>query len=88
MIPLDTPPGAEVICIDASSPRSSECPTEIVLGAVYTVRSWTTEMMTGKSLVDLHENYHEEWAWNPADFRLLDLGGLDACLNSRVKESA
>ncbi len=84
MISLETKPGTEVVCC-ASPARPSDCPTRLVIGRVYTVAGWTSELITGKPLVDLVENYHEEWAWGRDCFRLLDLAGLDALLTRRVE---
>ncbi len=87
MIPLNTAPGTEVVCIEASS-SAPDCPTKLTLGMIYTVKGWCEEFMTNKPLVDLEENYHDEFAWSPEYFRLLDLAGLDALLEARVKEIA
>lgn len=88
MISPHTPPGTEVLCINAGPPRSAECPTRLIFGQVYRVKGWTTELMSEKPLVDLVENYHEDWAWEPECFRPLELAGLDALLDARVKEKA
>lgn len=85
MIALETKPGTEVICIKSPT-RSPRCPTALTVGRVYTVADWTTELMTGKPLVDLVENYHEEWAWGRECFRQLDIAGLDALLADHAKE--
>jgi hypothetical protein len=39
-IPLDTPPGTEVICVDAN-PRDTTIEMPLVEGRLYTVRGWT-----------------------------------------------
>jgi hypothetical protein len=86
MIPIDTPPGTKVICINTRLRLATRA--AIVCGQIYTVHGWTTEILTNKPLVDLVENYDEEWAWEPENFRLLDIAGLDALLDAREKGAA
>lgn len=87
MIPLNTPPGAEVICIDDAN-WSTRCPFQLRRGCIYTVRGWTNELFTNNPLVDLEEVYHEEWAPEPWRFRLIDIGRLDMLLDAREQEPA
>jgi hypothetical protein len=77
MIPLNTPAGAEIICIDDTP--IGQAPA-LARGAVYTFAGWTTEEFTGRALCDLVELPCFDWAYPPDKFRLLDTGLLEALL--------
>jgi len=92
MISPDTPPGAEIICIDTSPGAYGPCP--LSLGALYTVKEMVFSKTDGYGVV-LHEvPVRLVWrgiiphrlGWGLRRFRYPDLGGLDALLRVTRKQ--
>ena len=85
MIPLSTPPGAEIVCVD-DTPTSNENIYKnkklLSAGSIYTLRDWVPNFVNGQILDGLNVRIHEidlgyltpeiPYGFNPARFRLIE----------------
>jgi hypothetical protein len=88
-LPLDTPVGTEIVCVDASdlkylpSGTSSGITSGLVKNAVYVLVDWTDVVPEFRAvLVDLGGPGNVQ-GFDPRRFRRLELGGLDALLRAK-----
>jgi hypothetical protein len=84
-LPLDTPVGAEIVCIDAWGLRPTFAdipPPPFAEGDLCMLAAW--ELIDGARLVRLAglPAPYSGWVFCPSRFRLLQLGGLDALLRA------
>ena len=69
MIPLNTPPGTEIVCVRADTEFSDPYLTH---GSVYTIHSW--DRVRGGPALNLCEiGVLDNWAFDPDRFRLLEI---------------
>jgi len=87
-LPLDTPVGAEIVCVDASYLRCCMTgrltgPSGFVEKRVYTLGGWAIAMSNEPCVVLAEPCHPFAGGYNPARFRRLHLGGLDALLTTQ-----
>ena len=80
MIPLNTPPGTEIVCIVDPECVNGYVPPPIKKGCVYTISSWEPYLHDIVPYVSL-DGVSCIFVFHPGCFRLLDLAGLDALLH-------
>jgi hypothetical protein len=93
-LPLDTPVGTEIVCIDASdlkylpSGESSGVPSGLVKDALYVLFGWV-EFVAGFHAVIVNvDGLDKHQGFDPRRFRRLKLAGLDALLDVRERVAA